>query len=289
MPAPIILIVGLGEDSGKTVLASSLTAALRRNGVDAAVVKPISGVSLWRSPWILDEWASRRLILGPDLLVHEQAMAGAEALEVAGPLVLAWAPRDPSRQGWRAGALGVPDEPVAGRITTCREGRAETLHFVDVRGLERVPRGVASRVVEAAGRLVPLPVRADRSLSERLAGGGFIGEADLCARLVAARRELVLVESQSDMAVPAPIGLEAGLVLVAGYGVVGLVDGGRWRRAVEAIAGTGLLTATTRDVLRLAGVEDTVELPFTSHPLEGVPREALAPILDRVERLAVRE
>jgi len=286
MPTPIILVVGLGEGSGKTVLASSLAAALRREGVDAVLGKPISGVDLWRAPWILKEWERRRLVVGPDLLVHEQAMGGAEPVEVAGPLVLAWAPRDPSRSGWR-GPGG--SEPVAGRVTTCRGGRAESLHFVDVRGLERVPRGVAERVVEAAGRLVPLPVRADRSLSERVATGGFILEADACMRLAASRRELLVLESQADVAVPSPLGLEASLVVVAGYGVAGLVDGDRWRRAVEVAAGSGLLAVAARDILRLTGVEESIHLPFTGHPLEGVPRGALDPLLARVLALLGRE
>ncbi len=276
---PLILVAGLGEESGKTVLAASLTSALRERGVDAVAVKPVSGVDLWRSPGSLAASRERRLLVGGDILLLDAASGGALGPEKTGPLVAWMAPRDPSRGRPR-------QEPVAGRVTACRGGRAESVHWVNQEALDRVPVGLQAAVVEAAGRLIPRPLRAGDEFASRVLAGAFLEQADSCLAEAAAGHELVIVESQADAAAPTLLSLGAAVVLVAGYGVVFIVEGDRWAKAVQLLAGaTGHAGVPAGDALRLAGHRRVVQLPFLQDPMEGYRPQDLDLLVEAVEAM----
>ena len=280
---PSILVVGYHEhDAGKTILTGSLVSILRGRGVDAVAVKPMAGVDLWESPWVLNEIKTRGLVVSGDALKLAEASGGGVDPEVLNPVSLIYAPVDPSKVQWRP-RIGEGNVEVLGRVSLCREDRVDTMHFINVEALNLIPNGLASSVLEAGGRLKPYPFRASRELVEKVVTGGFTAEIESCMSKVYSSHELVVVESNSDVAVPTPSSLGAEWVLVSGRGVVAVVEGERWAKAVEVLAGTGGVRAlTARDVLSLTGVKEVFQLPFLVEPIEGYSESDLDPLLSYI-------
>ncbi len=280
---PGILIVGYDEyQSGKTILAGSIVSILRSRGIDAVGVKPLAGVDAWEYPWILNEIRERRIVIGGDALKLFEASNGVESLEAISPQTLIMAPRDPSKTLWR---LSSPDarEAVLGRVSVCREGRVDTLHFINIDGLNKIPNGVASAILEVAGRLQPLPLRADRTLIDKVVSGGFIVEVETCMARIASRHEFIVYESNSDIAMPTPSAQGVDWVIAVSHGVAGVVEGDRWAKAVEVLAGAGGVRGlTTREVVALTGIRESFQLPFLHDPIEGYKERDLDPLLDYI-------
>lgn len=282
-----ILVVGFSEvDSGKTVLASSLVTMLRRRGYDAVAVKPLAAANIWEYPWLIDEIRSWRLAVTGDALRLSRASEGAVELEVLNPLSALYAPLDPSRSQWRL-KPGREESVVLGRVSRCYGDRVDSLHYVNVDALSRIPVGIASPLIDIAGTLHPPPLRVNDEFVERVVSGGFTSEVESCMQRVLSRHELVVYESNSDVAAPTPSSLESELVLVAGRGVVAVVSGKRWAKAVEILLGSGgLKSILARDVLALTGVEQTLYLPFLAEPIEGYSEQDLEGLLSIIiERL----
>ncbi len=274
----LVLVVGYGESSGKTVLAASLARILYQEGVDVAGVKPLAGVDLWENPWVLLEAVDRRVIASGDALRLLEASRSGESVETVSPVTVYTAPVDPSRAGWRRPHVG--GLVVAGRVSACRESRVDTLHFVNAEALDRVPPGIASEVVAVAGRLRPLPLRVGDEFAERVLYGGFTAEVESCMAGVVSRHELVVMESNSDVALPTPSALGAEWVLVVSPGVVGVAEGSRWARAVELLAGSSLLGVRVEDVVRVAGVREVFHLPLLADPSQGYGPGDISHLLD---------
>lgn len=277
-----ILVVGYNEfGAGKTTFTASLVGLLRKRGYDAVAVKPVAGINIWESPWILDEIKRRRLVVSGDAIKLASSSGDSIAPEILNPLTVVYAPVDPSLKDWRL-VSGREDEIVLGRISRCGE-RVDTLHFVNVEAINVVPAGITASLVEAAGRLMPYPLRVDSGFVDRVIGYEFIGEVETCMSKILAGHELVVFESNSDIAAPSPSSLGSDIVLVVGRGVVGVVDGERWAKAVEVLLGSGgLRSVLVRDVLSLTGTKRVYYLPFLSEPLEGYSEQDLDNILDYI-------
>ncbi len=272
----IILVAGFSEDSGKTILAASLVSTLRSEGLDAVGVKPLAGVDLWRNPGVLRESRLRKLVLSGDGLLLDRAGDGSLGAEAVSPVVVHFAPRD-ARRG------RIVQEPVLGRVSACREGRVDTLHWLNVEALDRVPVGLQAQILDTAGSLEPKPLRAGDEFAQRVLEGAFLAQADSCLHRAVEGHDVVVVESNSDQAAPTPLSLRASLVLVAAYGVAFIVDGDRWAKAVALLAGTrGHIAVSAEEALRVAGHVREVALPFLADPIEGYSRSDLDPILDLV-------
>ena len=281
----LILIVGLGEDTGKTILAASLTGALRGIGYEALAFKPHAAGRVWGGP-SLEYSMERGYIVTGDAVLLDRASGGVLGPEATAPVSILTSPWDPERSGWRPLHQ---DLVLAGRISACREDRVETLHFYNIEDLERAPPGVRDALIDLAGRLHPKPVRAGRELAERLLEGQFIPEAESCLARALARGDVVVVESNSDVAVPTPSSLNASLVLVSAWTRVAVVPGERWRRAVEVLAGTlGPHRVSAVEVLRLSGASQVVGLPLLQDPLEGYRQRDLEPLLALIQAVLER-
>lgn len=275
----LVLVTGLGEDSGKTILAASLTGALRGLGVGAVAFKPHAAGRVWGGPSLEYSMENGFIVTG-DAVLLDRASGGVLGLEATAPVSVLTSPWDPERHGWRPPHS---DLVLAGRVSACRGGRVETLHFYNVEDLERAPPGVRDALVDLAGRLHPRPLRAGRELAERLLEGQFIPEAESCLAHALERAQVVVVESNSDVAAPTPSSLQAALVLVAAWTRVAVVPGDRWRRAVEVLAGTLPHRLGAGEVLRLAGASQVYSLPLLRDPLEGYRPRDLEPILSLVQ------
>jgi predicted P-loop ATPase/GTPase len=219
-----------------------------------------------------------------DALHLYTASGGEEGIEAISPITLITVPKDPSKYEWR---LQDPNrkEPVLGRLSVCRSNRIDTLHFVNVDALNRASNGIVAAVLEAAGRLQPLPLRAGEEFTNRVLSGSFTNEAESCIAHVLSRHEYIVYESNSDIAIPAPSALGADWVIIVANGAVGVVSGDRWAKAVEVLAGTGgLRSITVKEVVALTGIREAFQLPFLYEPLEGYKERDLNPLLSYITR-----
>ncbi len=277
---PVFLVVGYNEyQSGKTIVAGSLISALKGMNYDTVGVKPLAGVDAWEYPWIIEEIAKRKLVVSGDALRLHDASGGIESIEAISPQTLILAPIDPSKLNWRPQD---PDkrEPILGRISVCGEKTINTLHFINVEALDKIPNGLASAIVEAAGKLKPLPVRGGEELASRIQRGIYLGEIEKCMARILSRHDYVVMESNSDVAIPTPSALGAEWVIVVSNGVVGVVPGERWSKAVEVLVGAGgIRSLTVREVVSLTGIKESFQLPFLYDPIEGYKMRDLDALL----------
>ncbi len=293
MPPIEVLVVGvIGEDSGKTVLSTSITGVARSIGIRAAVFKPYAATSVWVHPEILGEVRRRRLVVSSDSIRY-LAVAPEVHPEISNPVAILLGPRDPSANMWRP--LPLPSSEtvelgVLGRVSMCRDERVDTLHFVNMDALSRLPQTVQDVLVDAAAALKPHPLRSGRSLVESIVSGSHDRAPLSCYERLRAEYELLVIESNSD--VPIPLGgIRPSIVVVAGPGVMGIVNGARYMRSLEVLglAGArGLSGARVEDVIRLSGVQETVPLPFLEDSDELYRREDLAPLIEKIVTLLAR-
>lgn len=64
----LVLVAGLGEDSGKTSLAAGLLASFRSLGLEAKGFKPAGATNMWLHPEVLEETEKRGFLVTWDTL-----------------------------------------------------------------------------------------------------------------------------------------------------------------------------------------------------------------------------
>ena len=291
MAAVTVLVVGFeAVDSGKTTLAASLARALAAEGFDVGVAKPVGGVDLWHSPWVLGEAERLGLVVSGDALSLVRMSEAGDPLEEVNPLAFYLAPLDPSRHEWRRASLeALAGEParrtVYARVTACRGGSRETAHAVNLEALERLPGAWASRLEGLAGKLRPPLMRGGDELMASLMGAGSLAAADSCLARILERHEVVVVESQSDVAAPTPLSAAADLVVAVAPGKAAIVDGDRYAKALNVAGAMGaphLYRAP--EAVHLARPTASIDLPPLEDPRTGYPPDALEAIVEAVRK-----
>lgn len=285
--AASILVVGLGEDSGKTTLASSLIAGLRARGVEASGFKPAGATSLWLHPEVLEWSAERGSLVTWDSALLARSSGGVDpvALNPVAALVL-----PPYRGG--ADALGagliLGGRIVLLRVSECSSQRGfSSLHLLVGSSLVSVPGPIREAVERVSNRLEPRPFNVNPSFASEVLGRPAAEAADTClSRALSRPRQVLVVESNSDVAAPTPGSLAAaGIVLVAGWGRIYVYGGDRWRKAVEVLQMAGLpWSVKTGEVVDLVSPERVFEPPFP--PGEGGPavEELVDAIVDSLSK-----
>jgi len=286
----IVLVVGLGESSGKTTLTASLVSALRGLGLRASAFKPYAATRLWDNPRILAETASRRVVVTGDSLRLSEASGGVHP-EVINPAALLVGVPDYAARGWRPAPLPGPDTlvlGVLGRLSRCDDGRVHTLHFINMDALRLLPQSLQDSVVDAAATLKPYPLRVGGEFVERVLSGEYDPVVASCLSRIMRDNKVVVVESNSD--VPLPLaGLAPSIVLVVAPGAVGIIPGDRYLRSLEAlgvVSGRPSSMVRVEDVVRLSGVVETLPLPFLEDPEDYYRRDDLDLIIEKIVALA---
>ncbi len=286
----IILVVGLyPESSGKTVMASSLVAALRRDGVEAFPFKPVGGTDVWASPWALRESRRLRVLATGDALALRRPVEGAP-VELVNPLGFHILPLDPERVSWRVrdalGVQGLARRIALARATFCRGDNVYSVHLFNPDALRRAPRSLEREVMEVAGALVPLPLRAGDEAMENILAGHYVDEVDQCLERVRGMAEVVVVESNSSIAAPTRATARPDLVVAVSPGAAYLADGERFSKAVELVSLAGKpWSVDAGEALALAGHTGSISLPLLEDPVEGYGPDILAPIIERVKTI----
>jgi predicted P-loop ATPase/GTPase len=284
-----VLVVGLlGEGSGKTILASSLVSVLRKEGIDAVGFKPVGGTEVWLHPEVLEESKARGVLVTRDALLIERASGRPYPIEVYNPIGFHVMPLDPASFNWSLKSFvrisaSLFQRAAVGRVSTCVDGKVESLHFVNTEALSKSPARLSSAVMDVAQSLSPRPVKAGRELVARILEGEYVEAADRCLGSLEERHEVVVIESNSDIAAPTPASLEADVVLAVSPGVVAVVEGRRYNKAVYVGSVSGRpWSVSAEEAVELAGVTDYVELPLLQDPEEGYSYNDLYPLVEKI-------
>ncbi len=286
----IVLVNGLvGDGSGKTILASSLVSVLRREGFDVVGFKPVGGTDIWLRPWVISESRRRRVIVTGDGVLLERASANVESSEVINPIALLIGYIDPAKFDWRSSVLdryitSISDRSLAGRITVCEGSNAYTTHFINTASLHNSPARIQSAILDMAATLEPKPLSVEKGFVEELLEGKLVNAPDSCLNLLSRKHEIVIVESNSDIAAPTPETSKPDLVVSVAPGVASILPGDRFEKAIEVLSLKGRpWSVSVKEVLNLTGTVKTVYLPLLEDPIEGYTYNDLEEIISYIK------
>jgi len=286
-----VLIVGYLEiESGKTTLAASLITALRREGFDSVGFKPIGATDVWFKPWVVEESRRRKLLVTYDSLVLERASRGNPPAHIINPVGGLLAPIDPSKLDWREGFVDVIlDQPHRRlsllRVTSCPPRGVAVFHVLNQSIMPRVTQSIAQSISELSLALNPPPTPTTLRDVESFMDNDAAIVADTCLERLE-EREVVVIESNSDIAAPTYKSLESKLVIAVAPSIAALVDGDRYAKAVHlrSIAGKPW-SVRVKEVLALTRAKTVIELPPKSEPMEGYTADELEAIVEEVKSI----
>ncbi len=274
------------ESSGKTVMASSLVSALRREGFDTVPFKPVGGTDIWQNPLVLGESKKLRVLATGDAISLRRPL-GDYPIELVNPQGMLITPIDPERYQWRVkdllGVHGLSKRVVLARISFCRD-RVYTTHIYNTNASRRAPSRIEATILEVAGLLAPTPVRGSDDTIEAILLGEYAGEADACLQAVESRHDIVIIESNSSVAAPTHLSAKPDLVVAVSPGSAYIVEGERYSKAIDALAlGGKPWSVEAWEAVALARAAESIQLPILDDPLEGYSPRDLSPVIDRVK------
>ncbi|MGC9071710.1 MAG: hypothetical protein ACP5HK_03315 [Acidilobus sp.] len=274
-------------DSGKTVLTASLIRGLIREGVSAAASKPLGATDLWGHPEALLRSRGAREVVTYDGYALAKASGDRLPVEVVNPVGALLAPTPPSRYRGRSAFEASLVEPfrraVLVRVTTC-VGESRSLHLANVDALSRVSRNVSEAIEEVSAYLTPPPAAASDDAIASVFSGGASAAADTCVSLAEKASEVLVIESNSDVAAPTAQSAYPSVAIFVAPGEAYVVDGQRFSRALEVLSMSGRpWVAKTYEVLELTGYMDRVDLPLLEDPDEGYQPDDVRALLDRIK------
>ena len=288
-----VLVAGLiHAGSGKTVFSASLVRALVKEGFVAAASKPLGATDLMCHPDIMARTREARVVVTWDGYVLHKASGERLPVEVVNPIGALLAPVLLSRHGGWSSYEATLSEPfrraILVRATSC-VGESRSVHLVNSDALLRTNRYVGEAVEELALYLNPPPVKAGDEAVSGLFSGGGAATADTCLNLAESSSDVLVIESNSNVAAPTLRSAYPDVAIIVGYGEAYLIDGERFSRALEALALSGRpWVASSSEVLQLTGSSERLELPLLEDPDEGYPQDILQPVVERVKGLSAR-
>ncbi len=284
---PVVFIVGLaGEDSGKTVLARSLVAGLREGGIRAAGFKPYAGARLWRSPGLAGLVVREGLVVSGDGFQLWVASGREYSVEAVNPITVLFGELDPASSvgSHSVGLLDPWRLAVLGRVSRCSGDRVYTLHWVNIDALRRLPKAMEEVFTDMALALKPYPLRSSDELARRVLEGEYNPLVIECFARIMGKSDIVVVESNSDIADPLSGSVRPSLVIAVAPGRAGVIEGERYAMAL----GVSGRRAGAGEVVGLAGVRVWVDLPVLEDPEEGYRVDQISSLVDAVSSLVGR-
>ena len=288
-----MLVAGLIPiGAGKTTLAASLASAMIREGFSVSTSKPVGATDLWGAAEVLSASKQRRLVVTRDGLALLRAIGERLPPEVVNPVGILLAPlppsRFPSRSAFESSTFNPYMRAAVARVTACY-GRAESVHLVDRDLVSKLPRPVEQEIEDMVAVLSPPPVPASREVFEGLFMGAAGSAADSCISLEEKSSDVVVIESNSDVAAPTPLSAAPDVAVVVSPGEAYVIEGSRYSAAISALALAGKpWAASVREVFELAGYISSIELPLLEDVEEGYSTDVLQPVID-VVKSKVRE
>ncbi|MGC9112854.1 hypothetical protein [Acidilobus sp.] len=286
-----VLVAGLvPRNSGKTTLAASLTAQLIREGFTVAPSKPVGATDLWGSPDAVAYTRRLHVLATEDGYVLYKASGERLPVEIVNPVgaLLVPTPRSkyPSRTAYEASLSQPYSRAALLRITSC-VGGSSSVHLVNSAALSRVTRPVEQEVQDIVSYLTPPPVQVNEQVVEGIFMGSANEAADSCIALEERSSDVVVIESNSDVAAPTPASAAPDLVVLVSPGEAYIVDGRRYRSAMEILVMDGKpWVSKASELFELTGYTGRVELPLLEDPREGYGPEVTDPIVEAVKGAA---
>ncbi|MCE4623330.1 MAG: hypothetical protein F7B11_01095 [Caldisphaeraceae archaeon] len=284
-----VLIIGLlEENSGKTTIASSLTSYLNSEGFDAVAFKPIGATEVWLSPFVLKESKKRKMVVTGDSLLLHRASSEKEPINMINPfgglLVPLILEKFATLNSFKAYQSSVSSRLALSRLTLCR-GEVKNLHLINENPLRRTTKNIEYEIYETT-TYVENPVKVDENYLVELLSGGATNEIDTCLNYLEERHEIIVIESNSDVASPTRRCLESDAVILASPGFAMIIDGNRFRKAVEFLTSNGKpWVIKSGEVVPLTKHVFSAELPLLYDQMEGYPKESLDQIIEYIKGL----
>ncbi len=272
LAAHIITIIGLLPfDSGKTRLTVRLLRYLREIGANIYASKPIGSHNIWGQEFSLRYSIENGVLVGGDAIRIAEALneAKPEALQFMDTLLV---PRDSAKYTSRIREFvtrheSLLNQAVALRYTKCSENGSMT--YAHVFSLEklydtpptlaRVVRELYNSIKSKGNKVVDVE---SKLFDEVLTSPQLVSEADYCARIMAKRREIFLIESFNDAVVPIPLTLRSRLFLAVSPGRVIVYEGSDIAKAVEVVSSLRPTSVRSSEVLSLVKPLKVFELDY---------------------------
>ncbi len=284
-----LLVAGLtSRDAGKTTLAASLVAQLIREGFSVAPSKPLGATDLWGSPEAITYTKSMHVLVTVDGYRLYKADGERLPLEIINPVGALLVPTPRSKYQSRTAYDAATAEPYRRaalvRVTGCGEGGSASVHLANAGAMNRVTRYVEWEIQDIVASLSPPPAKVSEDVIEGIFMGSAVSQADSCISLEERSSDVVVIESNSDVASPTPLSSASDVVVLASPGEAYIVDGLRYRNAMEILAMSGKpWIAKASELFDLTGSLASVELPLLEDPEEGYGPEVLQPIINIVK------
>ncbi|MEB2792942.1 MAG: hypothetical protein G5Z42_06530 [Caldisphaeraceae archaeon] len=283
------LIIGLlEENSGKTTIASSLTSYLNSEGFDTVAFKPIGATEVWLSPFVLKESKKRKMVVTGDSLLLHRASSEKEPINIINPfgglLVPLILEKFATLNSFKAYQSSVSSRLALSRLTLCR-GEIKNLHLINEKPLRKTAKSIEYEIYEIV-TYAENPVKVDEDYLVELLSGGATNEIDACLSYLEERHEIVVIESNSDVASPTRRCLESDVVILVSPGFAMVIDGNRFRKAVEVLTSNGKpWVIKSEEIAPLTKHIFSVELPLLYDQMEGYPKESLDQIIEYIKGL----
>ncbi len=239
-----VLIVGLGQHSGKTSVAIELIREAKRLNIDVGVSKPLSTLNAFYSNLAFEEVLRLGKLVSYDVLKMREVAESKDRIELENPVASLLAPQDPEKIGWNMlNYESLVFQTLYIRVSTPDETRL----FV----VEPEDRFVDS-VYEKAKKIKESYDVVERISPEHVEDVLIEGrrKSNIGLKEITKTHELTVIESSSNLAFPNEFSLNAESVIVVSPGKYFLCDGDRYRKTVEVLNNLNPFTRT----------EDVVEL-----------------------------
>lgn len=283
-----ILVTGLlEENSGKTIFASSLINALISQGYDTLGFKPMGATELWSHPEALVESKKNKIVVTSDSIMLYKFSREKEPINIINPfggLLLPVLPEKLRNFNSFNNALYMPNMRLGiSRLTLCPGNSLYNTHLINVNAMERTSKSVEYELLDLVS-VIDNIVKVDDEYILNLITGGALGEVDKCLKYLENRHEIIVIESNSNIASPTVLSVNSDIVIVVTPGEAMVVDGNRYRKAIELLNLNGKPWAIkTQEVLQLTNYLFSIELPILEDQFSGYNNEMLNYILEHIK------
>lgn len=257
-----ILIAGLLQfDSGKTSLAAALTALARMQGFNAVAVKPVSGHSFWSQFDTLLRSERLGKLVGEDAYILWKASGKAEPLEVISPFDVATIALDIRKirgvSSYFKNSESIFESAVLVRLSNVLHGKIVSEHFVLTDNLEKGVATLSRRVAALAQELNAKEI--SKREFAKLSVKAIYGIDKILSKAFS-KYDIVIIESFNNAACPTPASMSTDKVVIVAPGLAMILDGIKYRAAIQQLAKIKLLEIVTSEILDIVSPEKIFEI-----------------------------
>ncbi|WP_292320801.1 hypothetical protein [Caldisphaera sp.] len=285
-----ILVSGLlEENSGKTVLASSLINSLTNQGYDAIGFKPLGATELWQHPEALSESKKYKMVVTNDSLILHKFSREKEPISIINPfggLLVPILPEKLRKLSSFNNALYMPNMRLAiSRLTICPISSVHNLHLINMNAMDRISKSMEYELLDLISVLGNI-AKVDDDYILNIISGGASGEIDKCLSYLEGRHEIVVIESNSNVASPTSLSSIVDLAIVVTPGEAMIIDGNRYRKAIELLTSNGKpWMIKTQEIIQLTNYMFSIDLPLLEDQLPVYNNDVLNYLLEYIKEI----